>query len=283
MVTEKATAPLTGKIALVAGATRGAGRAIAVELGAGRSDGVRDGPQQPRARSLGYRPPRSRIGAGLQTTAATQVAAPLTRCIKPAKARSGEKLRRGDVGRVTARKWRWSSVATSLTLSRSAAVITDASATPKGNPTYWRISSAIRIRSRASISSWVRSPAASAPTTLISAWAPTYLPIELARQGPCRARRRNRRTLNLLLGGLTSQEAETTLRLLRDRARCHKFGEAGQQTSDPFWMHPKAPIMSIMLSYECRCDCGTDSCSSGSSVPPGTAAARRLRARRTAA
>src|SRR5258707_10998418 len=77
---------------------------------------------------------------------------------------------------VTARKCRWSSVATSLALSRSATASTDACATPRGKPMYWRISSAMRMRSPAGISIWLRSPAASASTKLTSASAPTYFP-----------------------------------------------------------------------------------------------------------
>ena len=48
---------LSGTVALVAGATRGGGRGIAVELGARRRHRLRDRPQQPRHRRLRHGPP----------------------------------------------------------------------------------------------------------------------------------------------------------------------------------------------------------------------------------
>ncbi|NKR43887.1 SDR family NAD(P)-dependent oxidoreductase [Rhodococcus hoagii] len=55
---------LTGKVALVAGATRGAGRAIAVELARAGATRLRDRTQQPGRRPVRDRPTRDHRGDG---------------------------------------------------------------------------------------------------------------------------------------------------------------------------------------------------------------------------
>jgi hypothetical protein len=87
----------------------------------------------------------------------------------------GRRLRVPMFDRTTV-KCRWSSVAMSLTPSRSAAAITDASTVPSGRSAYCATSSAMRNQSDAATGSAMRLPAARSPRKRTSGSAPRRVP-----------------------------------------------------------------------------------------------------------